>query len=360
MDELTDITIIIPSYNRQDYALRALRYWSNKGPVVHLLDGSSAPIEESLLRSLGDNVRYTHMPEGYYERLAAACEMIDTQYSCLQGDDEFFLPTGLRACIKELELDAQLVSCGGRVLAFNNHEEQVIGWPIYPEFAGRRIDASTSEERILQHMGNYTCSTVYAVTRTEVWKKAYQLITSFQYPIFAINELQFELMVAFLGKSKIVPSLTWMRSYEAPPIRNTDPFLMTKNSFNDWWERDGSEVEKDEFLLKLATHLSHGNYKLAVDEARNGFDAYVESTRVLNSVRLSGYIQSSKNSVINLMAALTPRLVKSALRPILIKPRHVVSLESSARLLADGGTVVPFDEVSEVVACVRAFHRGSH
>ena len=41
---LSKVTIIIPSYKRQEYALNALKYWSKYAVDLHLVDGSENPI----------------------------------------------------------------------------------------------------------------------------------------------------------------------------------------------------------------------------------------------------------------------------------------------------------------------------
>ena len=42
--DLSKVTIIIPSYKRQEYAINALKYWSKYDVNLHLLDGSDDPI----------------------------------------------------------------------------------------------------------------------------------------------------------------------------------------------------------------------------------------------------------------------------------------------------------------------------
>jgi len=37
---IKDVTVIIPSYNRPEYALKCLKYWSNFKINVHFVDGS--------------------------------------------------------------------------------------------------------------------------------------------------------------------------------------------------------------------------------------------------------------------------------------------------------------------------------
>ena len=49
------VSVIIPTYNRQNYAIRQLNYWSETGVCVHVLDGSNESINESLYNKSNTN-----------------------------------------------------------------------------------------------------------------------------------------------------------------------------------------------------------------------------------------------------------------------------------------------------------------
>ena len=102
---ISNLSIVIPTYNRQDYALRNMKFWSERGASVYVLDGSSLAIDKERMKEIGPNVRYCHMPVSIHERLLAATNFISTPYCIMLSDDEFFIPSALEACIKELELD---------------------------------------------------------------------------------------------------------------------------------------------------------------------------------------------------------------------------------------------------------------
>ena len=56
-EELNKLSIVIPTFDRQKYALRSMKYWSDNGvPQVHVLDGSKEPIEQKYLEDLGENL----------------------------------------------------------------------------------------------------------------------------------------------------------------------------------------------------------------------------------------------------------------------------------------------------------------
>jgi len=99
---LSKLTIVIPTYNRQSYALRNMRYWSGRGAIVHVIDGSPVTISKDDLVGLADNIHYHHHPNSLYERFKYSLQLIRTDYSALLSDDEFFLPSASEVCINEL------------------------------------------------------------------------------------------------------------------------------------------------------------------------------------------------------------------------------------------------------------------
>ena len=75
---LKDLSIVIPTYNRQQYALRNIHYWSNRGPEIHVLDGSAVPVRDELLSSVGPNIHYHHWPISMIGRISKVREVLTT------------------------------------------------------------------------------------------------------------------------------------------------------------------------------------------------------------------------------------------------------------------------------------------
>ncbi len=211
MSNLSDLTLIIPSYNRQRYALRCMAYWSGKGVKVHLIDGSPKAIPASSFDELENNVTYHHDPRSVYDRLKFGKDLVNTKYASLLSEDEFFLPSGIQASIDELDADPSLVACTGRTLGFHAKDGRVSGYLVYEIMQNYAVLSEDPIERMVYHMSNYTPSTVYAINRTETWKSAISIMaeidysTSESFPARALIELQFEISVCFYGKSRVIP-----------------------------------------------------------------------------------------------------------------------------------------------------------
>jgi glycosyltransferase domain-containing protein len=252
MQLLSKLTLVLFTYNRHQYALRNMRYWSGSETTVIVLDGTDYAINPELLEGLEDNIRYHHLPISVHERLAHSINLIEqtSDFVALYGDDEFFSPSALENCIVELEKDPSLVSCMGRTIGFNPTKNGLIGRPWYSEMKDYALMQDDPIDRMVTHMGDYTCSTIYSVIRTPVWKHAIHVLSKHIFTVFSMEEYMFEMVVAFMGKSKVIPVLYWYRSLENERI------IKNENKFNIWWNRSSSKDEKEFFINFMVASLS--------------------------------------------------------------------------------------------------------
>jgi len=289
MRNLSDLTLIMPTYSRQWFALTQMRFWSD-GPVkLHVLDGTAMPIKSEELHDIGDNVHYYHMPYSHGKRLKKAVDFIDTPYVALLCDDEFYIPSSLGRCITELEAHKDFVACIGRCLAFRSYKTKVYAKPMYPEMKNYRIDGENAAERMILHMNPYVCSTFYAVQRSEVWKKTMMIPTEDKFSSPYAIELQFELAVCYQGKSKVIEDLMWLRNKDNEPI-SFDAFNR-KLQF-DTWIRGPYDEEIKFFYENTATELAKINgveKEKTLEDVKQAVDAYLDyckKKRLLFSVAM--------------------------------------------------------------------------
>ena len=212
-----------------------MKYWSNQGPTVHILDGSKNPINKNKLDNFGKNIIYHHWQTTFVERISKVCELLDTEYTVLLGDDEFLLKKGIEKILKELKSDEELVSCMGITMLFSVKKDKIRAWPFYNNMLRHQITQKTAEERIEYHLANYIPSTMYSIVRTEIWKKSWSSSIEREFSIHGQFEIQFETSVCFYGKSKTISELYWLRSGENNTIKCDDKSLDIKNiPFHKW------------------------------------------------------------------------------------------------------------------------------
>ena len=253
---LSQLTLVMPTYNRQSYALRNMRYWSGRGATVHVMDGSLTAISPSELIGLTDNIHYHHLPISIHERIKVAIELVATEYSVTISDDEFFIPSALESCIRELGAQPDLVSCMGRVMAFDISSGELLGYAKYLAMENYAISQNNSFDRMVAHMDPYVPSTVYSVVRTPVWRRSMSTIVQKDFSLHSYEELAFELSICCQGKSKVIPVLSWLRSQEEPPFATTDIKWKAKVYLTKWLQRNKFNLERNEFYEILGSILA--------------------------------------------------------------------------------------------------------
>ena len=173
---LSELTIIIPTYNRPLELERAIEYWRDLPVTVHILDGSEKPWFPLGVASIVNSISYHHIApnvgekstDNYARRLRLSTELARTKYSALCSDDDLFTIRGLVNAIQALDSDkADVVigKCIQYLLRENFFEWKRINWDW-------RSDALSLSRDIWDHFAsNSKGSTYYGIYKTPDWKK---------------------------------------------------------------------------------------------------------------------------------------------------------------------------------------------
>lgn len=360
----SNITLVIPTYNRPSFVLRAINYWSRFPVALHVWDGSAEPLLPSQLSGLGLNIKYFHRPVGFYARLREAVAEVTTPYCILAGDDEFYLPSALQSAISELESDSSLVSCGGQAVGFWQEGTQWYCQRQYPEFSGRWIKGDTPALRMNEHMSHYVPSTIYSVTRTPVWQRVMSMMLEKEFPVYALGELQFEVAMAYMGGTRNLDTLFWLRSQENPGTRGTDISLDPDKSIENWWAAEQHSAEVSEFLNIMARALAESPelVPMVEQDVRKAFEAYLDWLKR----RLEAYY--SQVSIRTSLPFLR-RIFNGVRRRIAARFKSKAATQAEvARLLhlKDAATLFDFNvssaeaaDLQQIVECLETFKNSS-
>jgi glycosyltransferase domain-containing protein len=248
LDLLKKLTIIIPTYQRKNFVLRSMEYWSGKDVIVIVIDGSKKSLDADDLSQLNRNIKYIHAPISFFERIFSVINLINTEYVMLGCDDEFYIPSTLRSCLIKLSSDSKLVTCTGHAIGFKWSGTSVVGYDVYSKFKNINLSDPNPAIRLIKHFSNYTPAHTYAVCRASYWKIAAQSIFSKEFNAYAIFELQLEFLLVYAGKSLVIPELMWLRSDENEPIRGTSPSMIPSATFAEWW---CNKKNKEEFIARM-------------------------------------------------------------------------------------------------------------
>jgi len=336
-----------------------MQYWSGKPPQVFLIDGTDKSIDSCELVKLESNIRYYHLPLSFYERLSFVSELINTDYVALLGDDEFFISKALDECIVNLDSEPDLVSCMGRAIGFDFKNSQIIGFSVYEELKNYSVLCENKFDRMILHMNPYVCSTIYSVVRSSVWKKTVRAICKKQFPPFNLSEISFEILVSYHGKSRVIPTLMWLRSFENKPFWVNHEDINDKNYIiENWWQDPKNKIEHESFLKIMTESLADGvnvnELQLINNKIRESINIYVQGrTKALpNHLRLRAKLLSY-----------LPKIVVEFLRSLKYKDAEALLSEQSldlpnfAKIFSKSEVHVDFNELSLINKIILNFHK---
>lgn len=250
------LTVIVPSYERQDFLLRQCAYWHGSGVTMLIVDGSVNRLFDNALEAISQlqDIKYYHAPSSYVDRLNLASKHIVTPYAVLMGDDEFLLLDGLRSAIKKLEDDGSLAACNAQSIAFypGRDGDSCTYGPGYPHWQYSIMQTST-RERLSAALSNYTAATAYAVMRTPAWRRSYGNQRPWTSPY--ASEMQQAISTYISGGLATVDEVYWMRSDENRPV-NIGTFNRGR-SFQEWWTSPKLDGEHNAFIEILGAELAH-------------------------------------------------------------------------------------------------------
>lgn len=198
------ITMIIPTMNRPELVDFALRYHADFPGRIIIADGSDAPHRPS---SMPKNVTYLYEPLFWQRRNRAAMEMVDTPYTIFRADRRCVTNLGIQAGIRFLEENPDYAAVDGTQVQIFPHPDD--GYELqmaYPfDCLGEPDYSDDPAERMIQiFYPTYRHLSIWAVTRTEVWRDTVQGYDDLM-PSANMYEL-FQIMVmAMHGKFAVLP-----------------------------------------------------------------------------------------------------------------------------------------------------------
>ena len=302
MTTLSRLTLVMPTLNRQKYALRAIRFWSNTDAQLIVIDGTPDPLDADIVKEFPRNITYISDSANWTSRMKVGSERSTTEFSALISDDEFFLPSSLIKLIEGLDDRQYAVSAIGHVLRFYPYKRSVLYQYSYPEFKSASILEKNPMLRVKKHMYPYRVTSLYAVIRTECFRKniAVADICS-RFPNSASFEAGFEIANAYQGEIIVLPIVSWLRSNENPPLWNTKTV-----SIYDWWRKErNSEYFFDaamsvQEVLGSGLNLNHTNRFQTILYA--GFEAYSLNQQIVSGSRKRMAILNLKKRIRSLIS----------------------------------------------------------
>ena len=127
--QLSQLTIVIPSFFRQEYLLRQVVLWAFTDATIIIADGTSEPLDSRLIEIISNipNISYKHLTDSYTSRIKKSSNYISTPYAMCLADDDIFLKEGLCRAIDKLNQDNEILACMGQSIGVDYDAKSMQG-----------------------------------------------------------------------------------------------------------------------------------------------------------------------------------------------------------------------------------------
>ena len=244
--DLSQLTLIIPTYNRQNYVARQIAYLSNWNVTTLIMDGSEKDLSIEIRDTLAlyPHIQYQNIKESYVNRVSIAASRVKTPYVACLADDDTYLPTGLLEAIDILQKNPTSVTCMGLAVGTDQICRKTYSFKYGTNLRNYTIEGNNFVDRVIGGMQNYRPATPYAVYRSEVFRKIWIPRTT----ISCLEAVEYEnaIRTYFYGNQLVTKSIYWLRSFETQPIASQidgDRSL----TFSDWYTSASFKNEVHEY-----------------------------------------------------------------------------------------------------------------
>lgn len=172
--DLSEVTLVIPTHNRNGYLKRILDYYSSVLIRVIVVDSTSQPYS-----GLIDTKRvvYNHYPDmPMPQKIKQALNQVKTKFVVMCADDDFVIPEAINACVIFLNENKFFVAAQGNTISYkkqNNYDSYIELNPMYLNQLNFEIVDENPFKRLQKLFHPYR--TIFsAVHYTKTLRKAFQ------------------------------------------------------------------------------------------------------------------------------------------------------------------------------------------
>jgi glycosyltransferase domain-containing protein len=255
---LSELTIVIPTYNRPLELERAIEYWRDLPVTVHILDGSEKPWFPVGVLPGTSKISYHHFPQivdedwkdNYIRRMKFASESCNSSFVALCSDDDFFTVEGLKVALKFLRDDISDVVLGKSAqYMFRN---QKFEWKRV-NFTWRSDAASLSEDLSVRCGGTRGGSTYYGIFKSQYWKELRLSSVEEKFSNVGAIENISNYLSKVLCRLLVIQEYLWVTNYPDKTYKNA-PHKVEK--FSSWLHDDKNRHEVERFIHVLENGLN--------------------------------------------------------------------------------------------------------
>lgn len=246
MNDLSELTVVIPTINGHAYLSQTLEFWKKTNAKIIVLDAS----DKSFEGNLSSSAIYLHMPKSSYtNRMAIAVSLVKTNYVVMACDDELYVPSVLSDCLRILADEPEYVSAIGAAVSIESNGAFGFWGKQYSHLQSGAKQSDCDLSRVRSNFTNWGTRYYYSVTRSNPWKLVWGSISLGNYSPFEMPELQLEFALSCYGKIFLVPRVMWVRNRIENPRRAETVKVL------DWWYGSEYSDEVKNFISQMTALL---------------------------------------------------------------------------------------------------------
>ncbi len=248
-----DLTIVIFSFQRPECIIKSAAYWNNKPVKILFIDGSEKILNRNsrdIIKKL-KNVFYFHLPnKSIPQRINFGINKSKTKYTMCQGDDDFYLFSGLIEAVKKLKKKKNIIACMGQSLGLDFINKK----PYIFEYGKNLINYSVKDNNFYRRLNlaftNYLPAAFYAVFKTKDLKNLWVNIRTLSCQELYEYEHAFRTYLA--GSLITTKKKYWVRSFQYKP-KSGKIDGDRRLTFLKWIKSEKLKIERDSLVRRLST-----------------------------------------------------------------------------------------------------------
>ena len=356
---LSRLDIVVPTYNRPEYALRLMRFWSGTGARVLVLDGSDQAIDSHLIAELGKNIEYLHLPMSYQERFRYATGIVSREFQMMMSDDELYVPSAVASAIEHLDENPAHWAATGRVIRFYCKNGNVLGEEWYTGYNNYVQSALVADQVQRAYQFEVPHYAMLGVIRGDHWRDLWSTIFRHDYTCPYAYEAMFHMTAPYIGITWVIDELLWLRSAETD--ENVSPTWNRRMPLHEWYDNEEYRGERLLWEQSVAAIITRFAGTPRTQAEVSEIASFIINRQLAGS-RPKSYTWTPGQRMHRTLRRVTPQAIRTVLKSVL--PTRALrrlgysanSLIEVAESMSNRGVSVDAQQLRETVECIRDFH----
>jgi len=247
-----DLTIVIFSYQRPECIIKSAAYWNNKPVKILFIDGSDKILNKNsrnIIKKI-QNISYFHLPyKSIPQRINFGINKSKTKYTMCQGDDDFYLFSGLIEAVKKLEKRKNIIACMGQSLGLDFINKKPYLFDYGKNLINYTVKGKNFYERLNLAFRNYLPAAFCAVFRTKDLKNLWVNIQTISCQ--ELYEYEHAFRTYLEGSLITTKKKYWIRSFQLKP-KSGKIDGDRKLTFSKWLKSDKFKIERESLVRRLS------------------------------------------------------------------------------------------------------------